>query len=152
MIVGEMGRGGNDDLQGVEPRNGELPLIDADRLDDHTGDATEMSLDSDGRFGDPDDDRAIRRVIVRLRRIPAAVKLSEEELEDRAIELYNRTCGKIRAGDSDPDQLAKAASLFGESPEHLRERLLGPREDERAGAGSGPIGLLANLSNLSPSE
>lgn len=148
-----MGRGGNsNDAAAAEARSGEIPLLDADRLDDHVSRAA-TETDTGTSFGDPDDDRALRRLISRLRRIPATAKLSDDELEDRAIDLYNRTCDKIRSGRATEREVAKAAALFGESPEHLRERLSPSREaEDEPAAGSGARGLIASLSRLAPQE
>jgi hypothetical protein len=123
-----------------EMPEGEIALIDADRLEDHAGAAARNTTNS--VFGDRDDDRALGRMIAQLKRTPAGARTSDEDLQDKAIDLYNKICDNIRRRTATPEQVAQAAQLFGESPEHLQERL-DPRPQAEDGGGAG--GLMAAL-------
>lgn len=142
-----MGRGGQDfpEMTGRAGADGEIPLLDADRLDDHV-DAVARDAGAAGRFGDDADGRAANRLFERLRRTPTGQRLSEEELEDHALELYRRACDLITSGRADEAQLRKTAAMFGEDPEELKLRLgvAEPQEDEQP-AGDGAAQLLGAI-------
>lgn len=134
------GQGGENKLE-----DGEIPLLDADRLSDHVGDFAKEG-GSESSFGSPEDDRAIRSLISRLQSLPTSRSKSPEEIEDQAIELYNLSCQKVLSPRCTPEQLANIAQLFGEKPEALQARL---RQDqgteELAGPEGGAMGLLRAL-------
>jgi hypothetical protein len=136
---------------GVEPTAagaGEIPLLDADRLDDHADAAVELGGEP-ASFGDPADDRAIRRLIEGFRRSRSSRGLSDEEIEDRAIDFYNQACDLIRSGRASQEQLEKTARIFGEDAAALKARLVAERDDEgeeeEAPQGGGEVALLGAL-------
>lgn len=128
--------------QGSAPAaaDGEIALLGHERLEDHAGEAARSTGGS--IFGDRDDDRALGRMIAKLKKTPAGARKSEEELQDAAIDLYNKICDNIRRGTASEAQVAQAAQLFGESAEHLAERL-NPKPQPEDGGGA--AGLLAAL-------
>lgn len=71
-------------------------------------------------YGNSDDDRAINRIKSRLATSPDG--RTEDQIEDLAIALYNRTCEGIRDGSLSSAQIAKAAEIFGETPDIIRQR------------------------------
>ena len=73
-------------------------------------------------FGD--DDQAIRNVISKLSKSHSGSAMSEERLQDTAIDLYNSVCRKIRAGKLPWEQIQHAGELFGEEPQALADRLI----------------------------
>lgn len=77
---------------------------------------------SEDEYGDPDDSRAIRRLISRLSKTHAASKLSEQGIEDQAIAMYQKMITKMENGCPRSDQ-EKIAGLLGEPLDELRERL-----------------------------
>lgn len=107
---------------GAPVEEGEIAALDADRLEDLTGVAAKPQA-TGTRFGDADDDRAIRGMIAQLKRTPSGRSLSDEQLEDRAIAMYNAVCENISSGKASEDQVLRAAQIFGESPTELRGRL-----------------------------
>jgi hypothetical protein len=106
--------------------SGEIAPLDADRLEDFADVAAKPV--NGGGYGDRDDDRAIGRLVEHLRRRRAARELDGEVLEGQAIELYNRLCSHVRSGDAGSEETLRIAALFGESAEHLRERLASAAE------------------------
>lgn len=123
------------------PRDaGEIPLLDADRLDDHA-DAVARAT-SGSSFGDVDDDRAITRLVDKLKTTSVGARASDERLQDMAIDLYNRLCDEIRTGNASAEKVAETARLFGESPDHLSERLA-PKPAEAGGGASALLKALA---------
>lgn len=138
-----MGRGQlpeNDILGG----DGEIPLLDADRLSDHEGDLAPESASS-ATYGSPEDDKAVSSIKNKLRSLASFASKSEEEIENSAIEMYNRSCEQVAAG-CDDEQLSKIAALFSENPKELRERLMKDREpDALAGSEGGAAALLRAL-------
>lgn len=126
----------------MSPRDaGEIPLLDADRLDDHANAVARGN--GAASFGDVDDDRALGRLIEKLKGTSVAASKSDEDLQDMAIDLYNKMCDPIRTGRATDEQIARAAQIFGESPDHLSERLA-PKKAE-PGAGGGASALLQAL-------
>lgn len=118
---------------------GEIPLLGHERLEDHTH--QEARSTGGSVFGDRDDDRALGRMIAKLKRTPAGARKSDEALQDTAIGLYNKICTNIRRGTASEEQVAQAAGLFGESVEHLVERL----NPQPPSSGGGASDLLAAL-------
>ena len=119
-----MGRGTNQGTDAAAPARrgeaeGEIALLDADRLEDHAGVASggiaEASEDAD--------ERAIASTVRKLRRTSHGSRLSDEALEDQAIALYNRLCELITSGEATAAQETQAAALFDEPIEELRARL-----------------------------
>ena len=134
-----MGRGGGQD-------EGEIALLDADRITDHSNQAAPDQ--SEGGFGNEADERAIGRLKEKLRVAPSSRGLDPDAIEDRAIDLYNRSCEMVKSGKSSPEQVEKIAALFGEEPDVLVARLrLESSNDELAGDGrnGGAGGLLRAL-------
>jgi hypothetical protein len=76
------------------------------------------------RFGSPEEHQAIVNTIDHLRRTPTGQKHSAEELEDLAIDLYNRICQGIRASRLTTEEIKRAAKIFGQDPEALSRRIL----------------------------
>ena len=114
---------------GQRTDSGEIALIDADRLDDHAGVAAKAP-ESTSAFGDDAEGRAIANVADKLRRAPSSARLSDEQREEQAVDLYNRLCDPIRSGEADETLIAQAAALFGEDGEALRERLLAEKTED----------------------
>lgn len=125
--------------------DGEIPLLDADRLDDHA-DAAAREIGGASPFGDDADGRAIGRLHERLRRTLKGRRMSDEQLEDLAIDLYNRACKLITSGEADEAQIRKTAAMFGEDPEELKARLgVEEPESEEEPAGDGAAALLGAI-------
>lgn len=93
--------------------DGEIPLLDADRLHDGIP-AKEKEEEKN------DDERALLCIADRLR---ISRSRSEEQIEELAADLYNKICQQIRSGNITEEQLAHFAELLGESPQSLRDRL-----------------------------
>ncbi len=134
-----MGRGG-----GQELGNGEIALLDADRITDHTDQAA-PDVQSASGFGNDHDDRAIARLREKLASAPSSRGLDPDAIEDRAIDLYNRSCDLIRSGRASAEQVAKIAALFGEEPAALQTRLREESSSEDLVGDGGAWGLLRAL-------
>lgn len=130
-----MGRGGT--------QEGEIALLDADRISDHSDQA---APEQGGHgFGDEADERAISRIKTKLEGAPSSRGLDPDALEDRAIDLYNRSCQMIRNGKASAEQITKIANLFGEEPDALVARLRLESSSEDLVGDGGPGGLLRAL-------
>ncbi len=73
-------------------------------------------------YGDDHDSRAIGRIVAQLRTRPNYRRADEDELFDKAEDLYAMVCRKVRAG-AEGEQLTKIAGLLGEQPDELVARL-----------------------------
>ena len=139
-----MGRGANPNLgPAVATRGGEegeIAMIDADRLEDHAA----VSIEAETFAGDADD-QAIANVATKLRRTAAARKLSDDEVEDQAINLYNKLCDLVRSGAATAAQESQAAALFGEPLAELQARLKTDDESADEDPSAGIASLLSGL-------
>lgn len=122
MGRGERGAVANSVSRGesAPQEEGEIAFLDADNIDDYSGRA---AMEENTSFGAPDDDKAIRNLIVQLKRRPKLAGLSDEQIEDQAINLYNGICAKIATGQASDQELERAGQLFGEDPDRLLDRL-----------------------------
>lgn len=93
--------------------DGEIPLLDADRL--HEG---IPAKEEEGEKND--DERALLHIADRLR---SSRPRPEDQIEELAADLYNKICQQIRSGRMTEEQLAHFAELLGESSQSLRDRL-----------------------------
>jgi hypothetical protein len=94
--------------------------LQASSLDEHTGVAS-AAIDGSG-YGDDADERAIKRVLAQLRVKSSLRTLSEEQLTERAEDLYALLCRQVLA-DGANEQAVQIAALFGEDLARLRARL-----------------------------
>lgn len=93
--------------------DGEIPFLDADPL-------SESIVQDEHELSEDQDERALRSIADKLRLRGGR---SEDQIEELAVNLYNRFCEEIRSGRASSSQLRQAADLFGESPEELQARL-----------------------------
>jgi len=134
-----MARGeGTEQYEPVAVREqGEIDLLDAERLEDQ---AEHEARSAAGiSFGDKDDDQAIRQVMDKLRKTPTGARWDEDTLTEKAIDLYNSLCERIRNGSASSEQVTQTAAMFGEAPAKLKTRLIQTQES------SGAAGLLGAL-------
>jgi hypothetical protein len=126
--------------------DGEIPLLDADRLDDHhkrtARDAHPETEDKS--YGSAADTRAILSLISHLRKTPGGKDLSAEKVEDRAIALYGKFCQMILEDSASASQKKKISELLGEDSDVVKARLLLEEEDgdNSEGGASGLLGAL----------
>ena len=119
-----MGRGSGDNHHAIAPSRqseGEIALTDAESLDSVKDMVATNS--EEVSYGTFEDTQAIRRIISKLQSSGSFTSVSEEILEDKAIDLYNKLCDLIRTNKASQAQLEQAASLFGETEEDLLTRL-----------------------------
>jgi hypothetical protein len=101
--------------------SGEIAPLDADNLDNFKNRAS--SGEAEVSFGDPKDDHAIKNIIEKLKKTPSGQGKDSDQLQDQAIELYNRFCELIQSNKAKPEQITQAAQLFDEDRDELLERL-----------------------------
>lgn len=104
--------------------DGEIALLSSqgieniDSLEGHEA----KKQDSESQFGAPDEHQAIVSAIEHLRSTPTGQRCSAEQLEDLAIDLYNRICQGIQNGKISATQLQQAAKIFNQRPEELQQQ------------------------------
>jgi hypothetical protein len=119
-----LGRG----QESSESGDGEITLLSeqgVENIDDLQQQAA--GEDSQQRFGDDHEHQAIVNIISHLRTTERGQRASSEQLEDLAIDLYNRVCQGIRGGQLSEPQIAQAAKIFGQRPEQLQQQVLESR-------------------------
>lgn len=99
--------------------DGEIAFLDADNLDEHRELVAVEEADSydlyEGRaIG------ALRSMLAGSKQLRGA---SDEELRDRAEQLYALLCRQATAKGASPEQVAQLARLTGEDPQSMLARL-----------------------------
>jgi hypothetical protein len=101
--------------------NGEIPLLDADLLQENDIVSEQISLTVD--HGNNEDNSAIDNIISQLKQQQKYNSKTPEQIHDLAINLYNLGCQQIIKNQVNQQQVQLIADLFGEDKEQLIERL-----------------------------
>ena len=113
----------------LETSDGEITSLadtplQATSLEEHVGAAAAAAVfDDEGEgYGDAADERAISRVLRQIRAQESSQGLAEEQLLERAENLYSLLCRQLLEG-ADASQASKIANLFDEKLPELLTRL-----------------------------
>lgn len=101
--------------------NGEIEFIDADplvKIKDLTKSEDFESMEENI------DEKAISFIADHLRRLKKYRDLSEEYIDDLAVDLYNKNCSLIRTGRASNEQILNLANIINEKADSLKNRLI----------------------------